>query len=1284
MEQPIVKPESIEANVTPVTVPSVPSAEPKLTDIVKEQPRASRLDLAVIAGVATEDALLYSPQKAEQMIEDDKHMKENGESAIGKTESQPVGVDSSEIPEQKNTADENSDEEKDKPEKSGKSEKDITAKPDDKQEEPTTETGEVAQQPDTVMQDRSDVIASEAEAHEGDEDEEDEMDEDDGENGDEETRCPCGSTANSGTMIACDQCNTWQHVRCMGYRRSSEVPDKHYCHICKPDEIRPNCIAHPKYKERSNRDRSSLDRREHEAQLAMVKPIELRRLFASDMRHRKTLIRSKGEVFFRYAGHLKNQYGKYRSSVIDGLMILFDMQRQDVVERLDAATKRLKADRHEEADRKRSGTSVSNDDHGSEASGGKTPGLNRSQAQKRARPQSLSIDGLDVVSGARGESTDNLGDFDLGADASHGRNMSREERKLQQTMKLFARMEEREREKKKPRTGDANSSPKAGPPSRSRTPKPSNARTASPKSSTTAVEIDEVSRKDMDETGQGAESTEAPEEKQIATGESRSSDTTRPSQKQLESTGPPKIVQPVPQPKTSLTQRSEPEVVKKEREQRRERVERTAPRRKESASPDNVNGNSSGRRRNILVRERSQETKRRRVGQSRESERRISREPPKRDANTEFSLFLPGPSVLGSRKIRKSRLNVTDRESREEEDSESKESASLALRESKKERMLGEARDEAMSKFLNGGRSPSPMKKRYRIGDELREADSENDAGDEHHGTEETGDDLPKTGKKAETLSVSMVVVSEKGSLPDRGEILESTRLILPGSKRKPEELNKGREKSSKEVCLKKRPAMLKTSSAEPIEPSNEEISPKQNTVQGHAESSATAKVSPSLPVEDLPSSPARPVLSPLLRSCPAPATRSPSFRSVPVVDSKLLAKSPSPLPSFKSQKLSPPTQKRRSRTPEAEKAQSDEALNVSKQLFSSTMPASANEENANRPSQNSPATGSPDGEKPKTSEEHGTISSSTKVVPETKPIAATPGPPPLKSIRSVPPPSSKINEPALAQQQKTEKEDTHERATIGSGQTGPDKVASGSDTFGGSFGDIVKQRLQGFLRPSGASPSPPPRGLGLKLGVNSPMPSPRPGGPHVNTVSAAIGVRGSTAKLGAALPLSSKPNLDGLRNSNGLSPRVGGNGHGHVYPKAYGPGHRNKFSAPDRSWNSVPSFSSLKRQHSFGRGSRGSSLIGGKPGSFSGIDRGRQGHGRDGMPYGREDPIEKMRPGYRRDGHFPNGRDDDKAPTGNQHMWSRSYGPRHGRGGGHGHHGDGSGRGNRRGHYGS
>lgn len=59
-------------------------------------------------------------------------------------------------------------------------------------------------------------------------------------------RCtPCGltnanydeATDTGGTMIQCDNCNSWLHAKCMGFKTDKAIPDHFECNICNPEEF---------------------------------------------------------------------------------------------------------------------------------------------------------------------------------------------------------------------------------------------------------------------------------------------------------------------------------------------------------------------------------------------------------------------------------------------------------------------------------------------------------------------------------------------------------------------------------------------------------------------------------------------------------------------------------------------------------------------------------------------------------------------------------------------------------------------------------------------------------------------------------------------------------------------------------------------------------------------------------------------------------------------------------------------------------------------------------------
>lgn len=277
------------------------------------------------------------------------------------------------------------------------------------------------------------------------------------------TRCPCGSKADSGTMIACDQCNTWQHRICMGFRRKSDVPHLYYCNICRPQDMKPNCVAHPKYKERQSA--KDIDD-QCEPILLSVKPLELRKRFSMDLRAKQNGTHlSLSEVFTRYANLYRTQFGKDRQSVIEGLVVLTEIRREDVVGRLENAIKRSKmsssADNFEIPNGDRSERRKQS--HGvppptsTLATHPNGVSNHSRQSQKRARSSSTLQE--NAVAHLESSKIDS-GSISPEKELSSGeRNrLSREERKVRQVMTLFARLEERD--KKRPRLGEPTGSPR--------------------------------------------------------------------------------------------------------------------------------------------------------------------------------------------------------------------------------------------------------------------------------------------------------------------------------------------------------------------------------------------------------------------------------------------------------------------------------------------------------------------------------------------------------------------------------------------------------------------------------------------------------------------------------------------------------------------------------------------------------------------------------------------------------------------------------------------------------
>ncbi|KAL2622576.1 hypothetical protein R1flu_002781 [Riccia fluitans] len=69
--------------------------------------------------------------------------------------------------------------------------------------------------------------------------------------GEAKTRCPCGNSRDSGTMIQCDdsKCGVWQHINCVVVPEKSdektepEVPNSFYCEQCRVNRSDPFCTS---------------------------------------------------------------------------------------------------------------------------------------------------------------------------------------------------------------------------------------------------------------------------------------------------------------------------------------------------------------------------------------------------------------------------------------------------------------------------------------------------------------------------------------------------------------------------------------------------------------------------------------------------------------------------------------------------------------------------------------------------------------------------------------------------------------------------------------------------------------------------------------------------------------------------------------------------------------------------------------------------------------------------------------------------------------------------------
>lgn len=918
----------------------------------------------------------------------------------------------------------------------------------------------------------------------------------------EETRCPCGSKESAGVMIACDQCNTWQHSRCMGFGKAAKLPSQYYCHICRPGEMRPNCVVFRKYKEKmipTEKEPKDL-KREFDPILAVVRPLELRKLFAADLILKKTGHKlSKGEVFHRYATLLRNQFAKYRQSVVDGIVVLLDLSRTEVGERLDSTLKRIRAGAADKASddsqQKRQGAEATQEAVNGEASGSKPHGHGRNQPPKRLRPSSISLDNSDEGHTSRGEvnhANDPMVDID--ADPSTSRAMSREERKLQQTMKLFARLEEqeREREKKRPRAGESGGSPKTGHPSRPKTPRPSpQAPAVSPKGS------GRQQRADSEECKGNALSSNTPSdekqnealllrEKQRKEGyqqqDQQSQQDQQQSQPQLK---PARKGAGVMGLDLEPATRDQP---KREREHKnRDKSDRVLLRRKDTGSPDAASA-GNGRRRGILERERSQDRKRRRIGTlTREAERRYASErdqQTKRDSSLDFKLFVPGRSVLGSRMIPKERLSKLERERLEAEESAEAHSKERGLP-SKKHHLMASLAEKSRAKKWE---TQSPAKRRYRV--------IEKDLEDIHLGKKEQAsvenNSFDEIRKKTSTLSVSMVLVSERGKLPDKGQMFESSRLVLPESKEDLRETPENKGVTRQQACLKKRARMFPKSemSEDTVMVDVAKVPPSSPKIKIPPSSPPPRSPSPCSPRPGSSLASPRPIRSPMLRSSPAPRVQGLRSVSPPAVEKASNTSSPlssprsgrgspapvssqSPSPHRKAMELTRTDYARRKSSPSGSPSGAPskdrkkvEDMNAGKTLSFGPL-ASAVPLNRPKPPSLSSGASSP---------------SNSKVIPtETKKALLLANGIGLRSVRSVPIPEARKAESSKADStRRPQKDSPKEAAKAGSPISSPRRKPLPS----AGISDIFQQRLQGFLKPAVSSPREPSSGIGLRSGI--------------------------------------------------------------------------------------------------------------------------------------------------------------------------------------------------------
>lgn len=920
----------------------------------------------------------------------------------------------------------------------------------------------------------------------------------------EETRCPCGSKENAGFMIACDQCNTWQHSLCMGFGKTAKLPTQYYCHICRPEEMRPNCIAHRKYKEKTTLTEKDWKdaKREFDPVLTVVRPVELRKHFAADLKLKAAGHKlSKGEVFHRYAVLLRNQFAKYRQSVVDGIVVLLDLPRTEVMERLDSTLKQIRAGSADKASddsqQKRRVAEASQDEVIAEANGSKPHGHARSHPQKRVRPNSIVLDNSDEGHNSRSDvnhANDSMVDID--ADPATSRAMSREERKLQQTMKLFARLEEqeREREKKRPRAGESGGSPKTGHPSRPKTPRLSpQAPAVSPKGSGRQPRADSEERRGIALSSDKA-SDEKPNEPLLAREKQRKEDSQpQEQQSQQDQQQIQQQQQSKPSRKGSGFMGLEPEAAvrdqpKREREHKnRDKSDRVSLRRKDTGSPD-AGSAGNGRRRGILERERSQDRKRRRIGTlTREAERRYASEKEqqtKRDSSLDFKLFVPGRSVLGSRMIPKARLSRLERERLEAEDSAEALSLKRGLP-SKKHHLMASLAEKSRTEEWE---TQSPAKRRYRV--------VEKDVVDLRLGKKEQSSVENNTfdgiRKKTSTLSVSMVLVSERGKLPDKGQMFESSRLVLPDSKEDLKDSSKNKRLRGQQACLKKRARMFPKSEmpGDVVMVDIAKVPPSSPKIKIPPSSPPPRSPGPCTPRSGASLASPRPIRSPMLRSSPAPRVQ--GLRSVSPPTVWKASGTSSPLSSPRSGRGSPALVSSRSPSPDRKAMELTRTDSGRRKSSPSGSPSGAyskdrkkieNMDAGKALSSGSLAPAVPLSRPKPVSLALGTSSpSSSKAIPtETKkalPLANGIG---LRSIRSVAIlESRKAESPKADATRRPQKDSPKEAAKAGSPLSSPRRKPLPS----AGISDIFQQRLQGFLKPAVSSPREPSSGIGLRSGI--------------------------------------------------------------------------------------------------------------------------------------------------------------------------------------------------------
>ncbi|GJD10393.1 Putative histone deacetylase complex subunit cti6 [Galdieria sulphuraria] len=256
------------------------------------------------------------------------------------------------------------------------------------------------------------------------------------EDSEEKTRCPCGRIENFGTMIQCDECRVWQHAKCVGFRKLSEIPEQYFCEECRPDLVRENSIIYrKKYMDmkRSRKvhtSRSELERLESMIEDSeVIKSSELKCLFCKDLKKKyqtSSKVWDDGLLFRKYCKYMKDNNEVEKECIIAGLEVICGLARCEVEERLAACEKDLSEKDASDAGR------VKEENEESRLMEPKAKPIPAQERVKKRKRTSILNDNLEI------------GDKMAS---------SREERKMQQILLQFKRLEEREEKRKHKSSG---------------------------------------------------------------------------------------------------------------------------------------------------------------------------------------------------------------------------------------------------------------------------------------------------------------------------------------------------------------------------------------------------------------------------------------------------------------------------------------------------------------------------------------------------------------------------------------------------------------------------------------------------------------------------------------------------------------------------------------------------------------------------------------------------------------------------------------------------------------